>query len=108
MSYQKNNIPAKFTITNHQKECLIRAEKAQANRDWRAAEFEYRKLVADKIKLPQVYSQLALICAMSNRINEARELWNFALKLSPNFIGALMGLGDICKYERNFSKAVDD
>lgn len=93
-------------ITSQQRECLTRAEQAQENQDFRQAELGYRELIAQNIQLPAVYSQLALICAMSNRINEARQLWSHALKIAPNFVGALMGLGDICKFERNFINAI--
>lgn len=101
-----NNNAASIMITSQQHECIIRAEKAQASRNFKQAELEYRKLIAQNIQLPSVYSQLALICAMSNRINEAEKLWSFTLKLAPNFIGALTGLGDICQFERNFTKAI--
>ena len=96
----------KHTISNEQRDCLLRAEKANSAGNLNIAESEYRKLIATQIKLPQVYTQLALICAKTNRINEAKGLWMFALKLSPDFPDALLGLGDICKFERDFKKAI--
>ena len=100
------NITNKQTISTEQKNSLLKAEKAISAGNLNEAESEYRKLIASKIKLPQVYSQLALICAQSNRISEAKSLWTFTLELSPNFPGALLGLGDMYKFERNFKNAI--
>jgi tetratricopeptide (TPR) repeat protein len=96
----------KQTISNEQRDSLIRAEDANSAGNIQIAESEYRKLVATQIRLPQVYSQLALICAKTNRIDEAKQHWTFALELSPTFTDALLGLGDLCKFERNFIKAI--
>ena len=100
------NFNKQQTITPQQRDCLQRAEKAISLGNIALAESEYRKLIASDIKIPQVYTQLAVICAKSNRIDEAKNLWMFALKLSPNFPEALLGLGDICKFERNFKQAI--
>ena len=100
------NFINKQTITHEQKLSLLKAEKATSEGNIALAETEYRRLISNKIKLPQVYSQLALICAQTNRITEAKALWGFALELSPNFPHALLGLGDICKFERNYNKAI--
>jgi tetratricopeptide (TPR) repeat protein len=94
------------TITPGQREGLQKAEKAISTGNLPLAESEYRKLVTSHIQLPQVYSQLALICAKTNRVDEAKSLWTFALKIAPNFPDALLGLGDICKFERNFKQAI--
>ncbi len=83
----------KQTISNEQRDSLIRAEDANSAGNIQIAESEYRKLVATQIRLPQVYSQLALICAKTNRIDEAKQHWTFALELSPTFTDALLGLG---------------
>ncbi|GAA6205480.1 MULTISPECIES: sulfotransferase [Thalassotalea] len=98
-----NNQP---TITPQQREGLQKAEKAISTGNLSLAEIEFRKLVESHIQLPQVYSQLALICAKTNRIEEAKSLWTFSLKIVPNFPDALLGLGDICKFERNFKQAI--
>ena len=100
------NTNNQLKLSDAQRASLIRAEKAQAERNFQLAEQEYRKLIAQKVNLPQVYSQLALICAMTQRNSEAKQFWNFTLKLSPNYIGALMGLADVYKFERNFQKAI--
>lgn len=100
------NITNKQTITPEQKNSLLIAEKATSVGNINLAESELRKLVSSQIKLPQVYTQLALICAQTNRIIEAKSLWEFVLELSPNYPDALLGLGDVCKFERNFKKAI--
>ena len=102
----KMNFTNKQTISKEQENSLLKAEKATAVGNLNLAESEYRKLISSQIKLPQVYTKLALICAQTNRINEAKGLWSFALELSPKFPDALLGLGDICKFERNFKKAI--
>ncbi|MDO6445720.1 sulfotransferase [Colwellia sp. 1_MG-2023] len=100
------NFNKQQTITPQQRDCLQRAEKAVSAGNIPLAESEYRKLIASHIQIPQVYSQLAVICAQSNRIDEAKKLWMFALQLSPNFPDALIALGDVCKFERNFKQAI--
>jgi tetratricopeptide (TPR) repeat protein len=95
------------SLVKEQIEYLSKAHKAYANKDFETAELAYRDLISNNVQLPKVYSQLALICWMSNRIPDAKNLWVYALELDPSYIDALMGLGNICKYERNFVKAAD-
>ncbi|XQW86439.1 tetratricopeptide repeat-containing sulfotransferase family protein [Thalassotalea piscium] len=92
-------------VTEQQKINLTRANEAFVNQDIRTAELAYRKLISENISSSTPYTQLALICARSNRIGEAKTLWTDALALSPGCIDALLGLGDIAKYERNFLQA---
>lgn len=100
------NSPLNTKISQEQLMRLERAEQAFTNKDYKTAENEYRKLISEKTQLPEVFSQLAWICAMSNRIDEAKSLWCVALKFSPNFINALLGLGDVYKHERDFNSAI--
>lgn len=107
MTNNQKNKPNNISITVEQRECLNRAEKALASRNYSQAESDFRKLASQNIPTPIVYSQLAYICAMSNRLDEAQQLWLYTLKNSPGFIGALVGLGDICKFKRDFRQAID-
>ncbi|GHE98319.1 tetratricopeptide repeat-containing sulfotransferase family protein [Thalassotalea profundi] len=90
-----------------EKQQLLLAEQAFGQRDLQKAESIYRSLIKENISLPEPYSQLALICAMTNRIDEARSLWSYVLEIHPQFIGALLGLGDICKFEKNYTNAIN-
>ena len=100
------NIPDGNQITQEQLTRLKKAEYAFSKQDYKTSEGEYRKLLLENLKLPEVYSQLAWICAMTNRLDEAKSLWETSLKLSPNYVNALLGLGDVYKYERDFNQAI--
>ena len=100
------NIPDGNQITQEQLTSLKKAEYAFSKQDYKTSEGEYRKLLLANLKLPEVYSQLAWICAMSNRLDEAKSLWESSLELSPNYVNALLGLGDVYKYERDFNQAI--
>lgn len=100
------NIPDGNQITQEQLTRLKKAEYAFSKQDYKTSEGEYRKLLLENLKLPEVYSQLAWICAMTNRLDEAKSLWEISLKLSPNYVNALLGLGDVYKYERDFNQAI--
>ncbi|GAA5133478.1 tetratricopeptide repeat-containing sulfotransferase family protein [Thalassotalea piscium] len=94
-------------ISSNQQQRFSSAEQAFTKQDFQTAESLYRQLIQENVQVPKIYTQLAMLCAMSNRIAEAKSLWTYALTIAPAFVDALLGLGDICKYEKNFIKAAD-
>jgi tetratricopeptide (TPR) repeat protein len=58
------------------------------------AEAEYRALISDKARTPQLYCQLASICAQTARREEANSLWKQALAIDPGSLEARMNLAD--------------
>ena len=97
----KNN-----NITTVYKERLRLALSYQKNGDIKQAEAIYRMLITNEEAQEIVYSQLALICAKSNRIKEAKKLASKALDCNPASIESSLLLGDIFRSERNYSSAV--
>ena len=57
------------------------------------AESIYRKLLEGRPAIPELYANLALICASSQRLGEAMQWWAQALTVDPNHIPALVHLG---------------
>lgn len=107
MHSNKQDVLPKYTISKMQKICLDKAVHAHSTGNLSVAESEYRKLIAEKVKIPSIYTQLSIICAMSNRIEEAKQLCYYVLKMAPKFVNALITLADIFKNERRFSEAID-
>ncbi|MEW6993074.1 sulfotransferase [Colwelliaceae bacterium MEBiC 14330] len=105
MTIKNNPLNAQVNITEKQRKSIALAQQAQSSRNYHKAEVEYRKLISENIKLPLIYSQLAFLCAMSKRLEEAESLWSYALTLDPKYFNALMGLADLAKYKRNFKLA---
>jgi tetratricopeptide (TPR) repeat protein len=73
---------------------LQRAVRAHSAGNFALAESEYRALIAEKIKTPDIYCKLAAVCAQSGRRGEAVRLWKMALAIDPRFIEARMNLAD--------------
>ena len=105
MSIKNNQFNIKDKITEKQRKSIALAQQAQSLRNYHKAEVEYRKLISENVKLPLIYSQLAFLCAMSKRLEEAKNLWSYALTLNPKYFNALMGIADLAKYNRNFKLA---
>jgi len=81
-------------LTSQQNFRLQRAIQAQSAGNSAYAEAEYRSLIAEKIRTPQIFCNLAAICAQSARRDEANRLWKQALAISPRFLEAQMNLAD--------------
>ncbi|MDH4055608.1 MAG: sulfotransferase [Gammaproteobacteria bacterium] len=81
-------------MTSQQSVRLQQAMHAHSAGKLAFAEAEYRALIAAKAKTPQLYSQLALVCAQTARREEADHLWRLALGLDRNFLDAQMNLAD--------------
>lgn len=85
---------ARHFISSQQSVRLQQAMHAHSTGNLAFAEAEYRALIAAKAKTPQLYSQLALVCAQTARREEADSLWRLALGLDPDFLDAQMNLAD--------------
>lgn len=95
------------TLSLEQNKLFNIATEAHTKRDLNTSERLYRKLLSENVKYPQVYNQLAQICANTNRIEEAKSLCKYALQLRPKFVDALVLLADILKNERNFIECIN-
>jgi tetratricopeptide (TPR) repeat protein len=95
------------TISPQQNSRLQLAVRAQSVGNLAFAESEYRALIAENIKTPQLYCSLASICAQSARRDEAKVLWKRALAISPRYIEAQMNLADSYQQEGNIERAID-
>ena len=91
--FQKPARP-KLLISDQQQFRLQQAVQAQTRGDLVSAESEYRALIGQNVRTPQLYSNLALICAQSARPDEAHDLWVKALAIDPAFPDALMNLAN--------------
>lgn len=103
---QKNFKP-KHVISSQQKIRLQQATHAQSVGNLAFAEAEYRALITEKIASPQLYCNLAAICARSARRNEADGLWKRALAISPKFPEAQMNLADSLHLAGDIEGATD-
>jgi tetratricopeptide (TPR) repeat protein len=96
----------KRLVSPQQNDRLQRAIHAQSAGKLAFAESEYRALIAENIKTPQLYCSLASICARSARTEEAKILWNRALTISPRFLEAQMNLADSYQQAGNIEQAI--
>jgi tetratricopeptide (TPR) repeat protein len=79
-------------LSSQQNIRLQQAVRAQSAGNLAFAEASYRALVAENVKVPQLYNNLALICAGSMRQAEARALWKKAIAIDPKYPDARMHL----------------
>jgi len=93
-------------ISSQQNMRLQQATQAQAAGNLAFAESEYRALIAEKIKSPKIYCNLALIYAQSGRRSEADSLWKQALVIDPRSLEARMSLADSYQQVDNIEKAI--
>jgi tetratricopeptide (TPR) repeat protein len=105
--FQKKGIKPKRVTSSQQNVRLQQAIYAQSTGNLAFAEAEYRALLAEKIGTPQLYCRLALICAQSNRPNEAHDLWNKALAIDPKFIEARMNLANSYQQSGKIEQAIN-
>lgn len=81
-------------LTQEQQARLARAVNAHTMGHFQVAEEEYRKLLGEGSALPQIYCNLAAICAQTSRRDEANQLWRKALEVDPDFVEARMNLAE--------------
>lgn len=84
----------KKRLSAQQQVRLQQAVHAHSTGNLVVAESAYRALVADKARSPELYCNLALICAGSGRRDEADALWKKALAIDPRSVEARMNLAD--------------
>jgi tetratricopeptide (TPR) repeat protein len=100
-------VKPKRVISAQQNARLQRAIQAQSAGNFAFAEAEYRSLIAEKIKTPQIFCNLAAICAQTARWDEADTLWKHALAISPKFLEAQMNLADSLQRAGKLDQAID-
>ncbi|MGB7451424.1 MAG: sulfotransferase, partial [Lysobacterales bacterium] len=100
-------VKPKRVLTSQQNARLQQAVHAQSVGNLAFAESEYRSLIAEKIRTPQIYCNLAAVCAQTSRRNEAESLWKQALAISPRFLEAQMNLADSLQQAGKLEQAID-
>ncbi|HNP63665.1 MAG TPA: sulfotransferase [Woeseiaceae bacterium] len=105
---KKRSKPIKLRppVTSQQKARFQQAIHAHSVGQLAAAEAGYRALIADKIRTPELFCRLALICAQSERRDEADSLWKKALAIDPGFLEAQMNLADSYQLAGDLDRAV--
>jgi len=111
----RKSAESKYIISGQQEIRLQQAVHSQTIGNRAFAEAEYRALIAQKAKTPQLYCNLAQICAQSERRNEADDLWKKALVIDPTFLEAQMNLadshqlaGDVDKASKVYRRVISD
>ena len=105
---KKFRAPAKpkRTMSSQQITRLQQAVHAQSAGNPGFAEAEYRALIAENAATPQLYCNLAQVCAQSARNKEAISLWKRALAIDPRFLEAGMNLADSYQQAGNIEQAI--
>ena len=103
----QKTLKPKRVISTQQNVRLQQAIHAQSAGNLAFAEGEYRFLIAEKLKTPQIYCRLAAICAQTARRSEADSLWKQALAISPRFLEAQMNHADSLQQAGKTEQAVD-
>jgi len=96
----------KLVISNQQSTRLQQAVRAHSSGNLAFAESEYRGLLAEKVRTPEIYCKLALICAQSKRLGEAQVFWKKALAVSPRHLEASMNLADSYQQTGRLDQAI--
>lgn len=96
----------KRAMSSQQNIRLQQAIHAHSSGNLGLAEAEYRALIADKAGAPQLYCNLAQICAQTARRNEAMSLWKKALAIDPRFLEARMNLADSYQQAGKIEQAI--
>ena len=108
---KKKNIPkttrSKRVMSGQQSLRFQQAVHAHSIGNFAFAEAEYRSLIVEKIKTPQLLCNLAAICARSGRRHEADKLWKQALAISPRFLEAQMNLAESFQQAGQFEQAIN-
>lgn len=82
------------SVTPQQSARLQQAVRAHRQGNLAYAEAEYRSLVAERVRAPELYTNLGSICAGKRLVGEARGWWKKALAMDPGFIDAGMRLAE--------------
>lgn len=81
-------------ISSEQSARLQQAVNAHSMGSLAAAEAAYRALVNEGVRNPDLFCKLAMLCAQSDRRDEADKLWAEALDIDPDNLEAAMNLAD--------------
>ena len=103
---QSRYIP-KYEISDQQNARLQQAINAHLAGNTGFAESEYRALIAEKIGTPQLFCQLALICAQTGRRDEANRFWKMALSIDHKSVDARMNLAESYQLAGKIEKSID-
>lgn len=82
------------------------AGQAHAAGDLAFAESVYRGLLAEKVRQPQLFNNLALVCSATGRDAEAVDLLQKALAVDPGYPDARMHLGALYERQGRIDRAV--
>lgn len=104
-SSQKTARPRQV-MSEQQKMRLQQAVHAHSVGNVAFAEAEYRSLITEKIRTPQIWCNLAAICALSARRDEADKYWKQALAISPRFLEAQMNLAESLNQAGKYEQAI--
>jgi len=102
----QNTVKPKRAISAQQRARLQQAIQAHSGGNLTFAEAEYRSLIAEKIRTPQIYCNLAAVCARTARRGEADSLWKQALVITPRFLEAQMNLADSLQQAGKIEQAI--
>lgn len=91
---QQRPIKHRRVISSQQNMRLQQAVRAHSAGNLALAEAEYRALIAEKIRTPDLYCKLASVCARTGRRSEAISLWKQALGIDPRSVEARMNLAE--------------
>lgn len=94
-------------LSNQQQVRLQQAVHAHSTGNLTAAEAGYRALIAEKVGSPELFCNLARICAQTARRDEADVLWTKALAIDPDSLEAQMNLADSAQLAGNLQQASD-
>ncbi|MGD2129856.1 MAG: sulfotransferase [Lysobacterales bacterium] len=86
-------------LSSQQNYRLQQATQAHEAGQLAFAEQAYRGLIAERVKQPQLFNNLAMICLQSGRLAEAHRLLKQALSIDPGFAAARMHLATV--YEQS-------
>jgi Flp pilus assembly protein TadD len=115
MSNKKRNAGKKFkkaakprpVLSPQQNARFQQGVQAQSGGNLPLAESIYRSLIADRARTPELFYNLALICAQSSRGREARSLLARALAMNPGFFDARIQLAGSYQNDGKMEQALE-
>ncbi len=103
--FQKSARP-RPAISSQQSLRLQQASQAHIAGNLAYAESAYRALIAEKVKTPELFYNLALICTHTARPKEAQSLLKQTLALNPGYTDARVRLAEIYQQAGNIEQAI--
>lgn len=93
-------------LSGPQSQRLQQAARAHAAGDVAYAESVYRSLLAEKVRQPQLFNNLALVCMQTGREAEAKTLFKQALAVAPRYPDARMHLAALYERQGQYERAI--